>query len=182
MEKENGIAYWQALKQGDKNALFSLYNAMYFHLTRFGLKLCGDDELVKDCVNQIFLNLWDNREKLPSVTKVKTYLFTVLRNLILDELSDKVKLGSALEKKLAQENHNELSYEEILIKVQNDEEIKEKLRNAIQKLTPKQIELIQLKFFEGLSYEQIAIRTSQSIKTSYNTIYDAVKSLKKLLS
>ena len=43
------------------------------------------------------------------------------------------------------------------------------------------MELIQLKFFEGLTYEQIAERSSQTVKTAYNTIYDAIKMLKKLL-
>jgi len=41
--------------------------------------------------------------------------------------------------------------------------------------------LIQLKFFEGLSYEQIADRTSQTVKTAYNTVYDAIKMLRKIL-
>lgn len=181
MEKETDGFYWNKLRNGDKKALFNLYNALYFHLIRYGLKLCGDDELVKDSVNQIFLNIWDKKEKLPEVLNVKSYLFSVLRNIILDEHSNKVKIGSAIEKKLNEDSLDELSYEEILIKVQSDEELRAKLRNAIQKLTPKQIELIQLKFFEGLSYEQIAEKTSQSIKTSYNTIYDAVKTLRKLM-
>lgn len=76
---------------------------------------------------------------------------------------------------------NELSYEEIMVGLQQDEELKNKLRVAIAQLTPRQVELIQLKFFEGLSYEQIAQRTSQSVKTAYNTVYDAIKMLRKIL-
>lgn len=155
---------------------------MYFHLIRFGLKLCGDDELVKDCVNQIFLNIWEKKERLPDVANVKPYLFTILRNLIADEFKAQEKLDNAVGQKMAQDDNTELSYEDILIRVQTDDELKHKLRTAIQKLTPKQIKLIQMKFFEGLSYEQIAECSSQSVKTSYNTIYDAVKSLRKMLS
>lgn len=172
---------WENMCQGDKQALFSLYNAMYFHLIRFGLKLCGEEELVKDCVNQIFLNLWDKRDRLNPVGNVRAYLFSVLKHAIADELKHRGDMDTALQKKLYEDQWDELSYEEIIIKVQQDEEMKRKLQAAIQKLTPRQIELIQLKFFEGLTYEQIALRTSQSVKTAYNTIYDAIKMLRKLL-
>ncbi|MES3019554.1 MAG: sigma-70 family RNA polymerase sigma factor [Bacteroidota bacterium] len=173
--------YWDGLRKGDKQALFNLYNDMYFHLIRFGLKLTGDDELVKDSINQLFLNLWDKKERLTPVDNVRSYLFTILKNTIIDELKHSDKVDDAIRKRLLDEEIDELSYEEIIIRVQHDEELKARLQQAIKKLTPRQIELIQLRFFEGMSYEQIAARTSQSVKTAYNTIYDAVKTLRKLL-
>jgi RNA polymerase sigma-70 factor (ECF subfamily) len=172
---------WDGLRRGDKQALFNLYNDMYFHLIRFGLKLTGDDELVKDSINQLFLNLWDKREKLTAVENVRPYLFSVLRNTIIDELKHSGKVDDAIRKRLVEEELDELPYEEIIIRVQDDQELKAKLQQAIKKLTPRQMQLIQLRFFEGMSYEQIASHTSQSVKTAYNTIYDAVKMLRKLL-
>jgi len=179
--EEEDKNYWEQMRLGDKQALFELYNKMYFHLIRFGLKINADDELVKDCVNQIFLNMWDKRERLQPVENVKSYLMTSLRHCMLDQLAYIDKTNIAFNQMGAEEDWKELSYEEIIIKVQQDEELKEKLGIAIKQLTPRQIELIQLKFFEGLSYEQIAEKTSQTIKTSYNTIYDAIKTLRKLL-
>lgn len=179
--EEDDSNYWEQMRLGDKQALFELYNKMYFHLIRFGLKINADDELVKDCVNQIFLNIWDKRERLQPVQNVKSYLMTSLRRCMLDQLSYQDKTNTALNRMGAEEDWNELSYEEIIIKVQQDEELREKLQAAIKQLTPRQLELIQLKFFEGLSYEQIAEKTSQTIKTAYNTIYDAIKTLRKLL-
>ena len=154
---------------------------MYFHLIRFGLKINADDELVKDCVNQIFLNLWDKRSRLPVVDNVKSYLMTTLRRCILDQLAYLDKMDVVFNKLGAEEEWSELSYEEIIVNMQQDQEMKEKLHKAIKQLTPRQIELIQLKFFEGLSYEQIAEQTNQTVKTAYNTIYDAIKMLRKLL-
>ena len=179
--EEEDKNYWEQMRLGDKQALFELYNKMYFHLIRFGLKINADDELVKDCVNQIFLNMWDKRDRLQPVENVKSYLMTTLRRCMLDQLAYIDKTNVAFNQMGAEEDWEELSYEEIIIKVQQDEELKEKLGTAIKQLTPRQIELIQLKFFEGLSYEQIAEKTSQTIKTSYNTIYDAIKTLRKLL-
>ncbi len=173
--------HWNEVLQGDQSALFELYNNMYFHLIRFGLKINADDELVKDCINQVFLNLWDKRARLPKVENVEGYVMTSLRRCIIDQLTYLNKTNIALNKMLAEDNNVELSYEEILINVQCDDELKHKLSLAMQQLTPRQMELIQLKFFEGLNYDQIAEKTSQSVKTAYNTIYEAIKSLRKLL-
>ncbi|WEK20007.1 MAG: sigma-70 family RNA polymerase sigma factor [Candidatus Pedobacter colombiensis] len=179
--EEDDSYYWEQMRLGDKQALFELYNNMYFHLIRFGLKISADDELVKDCVNQIFLNLWDKRARLTPVDHVKSYLMTALKRCILDQLAYVDKMNTAMNKMGAEEEWAELSYEEIMIRLQQDDELKGKLRLAIKQLTPRQMELIQLKFFEGLTYEQIAERTSQTVKTAYNTIYDAIKTLKRLL-
>lgn len=179
--KEDYRFYWNQLRAGDKQALYSLYNDMYFHLFRFGVKITGDDELVKDCINQVFLNIWDKKERLSEVANVRAYLFTILRNSITDELAHQGKIENAIQNKLLEDDVDEMPYEEIIIRVQNDEELKLKLHAAIQKLTPRQIQLIQMKFFDNMSYEQIAEKTSQSLKTAYNTIYDAVKMLRKLL-
>jgi RNA polymerase sigma factor (sigma-70 family) len=173
--------YWEQMRLGDKNALFGLYNNLYFHLIRFGLKINPDDELVKDCVNQVFLNLWDKRTRLNPVENVKSYLMTSLRRCMLDQLAYIDRTNLAVNNMGNGEAKNECSYEEIIIGLQQDEEIKNKLRVAIAQLTPRQFELIQLKFFEGLSYEQIAERTSQTVKTAYNTVYDAIKMLRKIL-
>ena len=173
--------YWEQMRLGDKQALFELYNSMYFHLIRFGLKINADDELVKDCVNQVFLNLWDKRSRLTAVENVKSYLMTSLKRCMLDQLSYLDKMSVAVSKMGIEEDQNELSYEEIIIRLQDNDELRDKLRLAIEKLTPRQMELIQLRFFDGLSYEEIADKTSQTVKTAYNTIYDAIKTLRKLL-
>jgi RNA polymerase sigma factor (sigma-70 family) len=179
-EEENRV-HWENIRRSDMQALLALHSNTYFHLIRFGLKICGDDELVKDSVNQLFLQLWDKRAKMQPVLQVRAYLFTTLRNLIRDELSYLDKMDNAVIRMSGEAAPNELSYEEIIINVQHDEELKKKLYAAMQQLTQRQKELIQLKFFDGLSYEQIAAHTSQSVKTAYNTIYDAIKQLRKLL-
>ncbi|MEZ2445076.1 RNA polymerase sigma factor [Chitinophaga sp. RCC_12] len=179
-EEDNNI-HWERLRNGDKQALFALYNNTYSHLLRFGLKICGSDELVKDCITQLFLQLWTRHQSLRPVTNVPAYLFTALKRQLLDQLAYQSKIHAAIHRMTDKEAERELSYEEIIIQVQQDEELKQRLQQALKALTPRQIELIRLKFFEGLSYEQIAAQTSQTVKTAYNTIYDAIKALRKML-
>lgn len=179
-EEEQNIVYWQQLRTGDKQALFELYNNTYFHLVRFGLKISANDELVKDCVTQLFFQLWDKHARLNAVTHVRAYLFTSLRRMLLDKMDYHSKTDAAIGRLLAEERE-ELSYEEIIIRVQHDEELRQKLYKAMEQLTSRQKELIHLMFFEGLSYKEVAAQTTQSIKTAYNTIYNAIQVLRKIL-
>ncbi|WP_145672302.1 RNA polymerase sigma factor [Chitinophaga polysaccharea] len=179
-EDDNHI-YWERLRKGDKQALFALYNNTYSHLLRFGLKMGSNDELVKDCITQLFLQLWTKQATLPPVTNVQGYLFTALKRQLLDQLAYQAKIHAAIHRMTDKEAENELSYEEMIIRSQQDEEIKHRLQQALKALTPRQIELVRLKFFEGMTYEQIAAQTSQTVKTAYNTIYDAIKTLRKVL-
>lgn len=180
-DEEQNIVYWHQLREGNKQALFNLYNNTYFHLVRFGLKITADDELVKDSVTQLFFQLWDKHARLNSVVHVRSYLFTSLRRMLLDKLDYYSKTDEAISRLSGEDVVEELPYEEIIIRVQQNEEQRRKLYQAIEQLTPTQKKLIRLMFFEGMTYEQVAATTTQSIKTAYNTIYEAIKLLRKAL-
>ena len=170
---------WQKMKEGDQQSLFELYDATYFDLVRFGLKTFPQDEVVKDTIMALFFKLWDKRNNLTEVSNVKSYLFTSLKRLLLDKLADDAKISEAINTYCKNpDSKEELAYEEIIILVQEDEAIRKRLSFAIKQLTPRQSELIRLKFYEGLSYEQVALKTSQSVKTAYNTIYNAIQVLR----
>ncbi|MOA34946.1 RNA polymerase sigma factor SigV [compost metagenome] len=71
------------------------------------------------------------------------------------------------------------SYEQLLIDREQDSERKQRMEAAINKLTARQKELIRLRFFEQLSYEEIAERTSISVRTIYNTIHTAINLMRQ---
>ena len=70
-------------------------------------------------------------------------------------------------------------YEELLIAFQRSEEKKDQLTIALKNLTKKQLEIIKLKFFENLSYAEIAVETSLAPRTVYNLIYEAIRHLRE---
>lgn len=178
MQLSEGSSFlWQRLREGDKDALFELYDDLYFHLVRFGLSVHADSDLVKDCISQLFLKLWDRHDRLGAVDNVQSYLFTALQRLIIDHINAGNKAIASM-RNMPLQPEEEVSYEEKIIALEKDEQLKKDLREALKSLTPKQIELIRLKFFENLSYQEIAHLSSQSVKTSYNTIYDAIKILR----
>lgn len=173
---------WERLREGDKNAFLDLYQACYRPLVTYGLYIYADGDLVSDTTTQVFLELWEKRSRLSRVNNVTAYLQTYLKRKLLAVLKKQRRLETALVEALETTDYLERPYEDVIIQLQTDEATKRKLAKALSKLTPMQKRLIQLKFFDGYSYQQIAEKTKQTIKTAYNTVYGALKILRKEIS
>ncbi|KIA91910.1 RNA polymerase [Pedobacter kyungheensis] len=170
---------WERLRAGDKDAFFDLYAELYYPLVNFGIRVCADADTSSEATDQVFTTIWEKHETLTRVDNVEAYLRTFLKRKLLRILERKRKISDALFNAGADGDWMEMSYEEFIVKVQSDELVKHQLKSALEKLTFRQKQLIHLKFFDGFSYEQIAEQTNQTIKTAYNTIYDALKILRK---
>jgi RNA polymerase sigma-70 factor (ECF subfamily) len=174
----NETIYWNCMLEGDKNAFLTIYNNFYTSLFQYGFGLTKDKELTKDCIQELFLEIWNTRSSInKNVIDVKSYLFTWLRRKISRTLSIQTRKRSGENKRENCDAH-ESSYEELLIAFQGTENKKEKLERALNRLTKKQLEIIRLKFFDNLSYEEIAMQTSLTTRTVYNTIYEALRHLR----
>jgi RNA polymerase sigma factor (sigma-70 family) len=167
---------------GNPDAFLSIYENHYQSLFSYGFSLTANREMIKDCIQEMFSEIWKTRDTLnKKVNKIRPYLFTWLRRKIFHEISrlsgEKNSYGS-FEHSLG----NVLPYEDLLIAFQQSEEDKYNLQSALKKLTRGQLEVIRLKFFENLSYTEIAVKTSLSIRTIYNLIYEALGHLRDSMS
>ncbi|HRN56947.1 MAG TPA: sigma-70 family RNA polymerase sigma factor, partial [Agriterribacter sp.] len=70
---------------------------------------------------------------------------------------------------------------EYIVELQHNKEMKEKLMNAVAQLTQREKELLKLKFFEDLDYDEIAARCKITKRTAYNIIHQSLKSLRLIL-
>ena len=172
---------WDQMAGGDKDAFLTLYQSHYQALYSYGYSLTTDSELTKDCIQELFLEIWNRRRSLNKhVKNVRSYLFTWLRRKISQEFTriSKEKLADYIKKEPV---FAELSYEELLIAFQQSEEKKDQLKTALKKLTRKQLEIVRLKFFENLSYREIAAKTSLTPRTVYNLMYEAIHHLREAM-
>ncbi|TWF45348.1 RNA polymerase sigma-70 factor (ECF subfamily) [Chitinophaga polysaccharea] len=173
---------WNRVRNGQQEALVLLYERLYFYLVNYGIRICGDIEITKDAINDLFLEIWDQRHKQPEVANVKSYLLTWLRRRIFADIHHSKKTTEAAGAWSDTATPHELSYEECIVAIQTSDEIKQKIRRAMAALTPRQKELIQLRYFDGLSMEEVSQRTGISTKTVYNTLGSALKCLSAELS
>jgi RNA polymerase sigma factor (sigma-70 family) len=174
---------WERLLQGDKEALYELYTRYYHTLLFIGLKNIPDSDLVKDVIQQQFLYLWEKRNTLMEAKNVRSYLIiSFLRRLTSDWVKARrtVNLEVAWSKK--EEEGFETSWEETLIIKDDREAIRKNLMTVINALPARQRELILLKFYEGLSYDDITQKTGLTHRTVYNKIHEALYKIKQGLA
>ena len=169
---------WHDMIKGDRAAFLAIYQRHYQALFSYGFSLTADRELTKDCLQELFLEIWNTRVALnKEVDNIRSYLFTWLRRKINKEF-DRLKKEKLNDQISEDFEVTQASYEELLVAFQQSEEKKEGLRQALKKLTKKQLEIIKLKFFENLSCSAIAAKTSLAPRTVYNLIYEALRHLR----
>ncbi|HWK05033.1 MAG TPA: sigma-70 family RNA polymerase sigma factor [Puia sp.] len=171
---------WTGLLNGDKDALYQLYTNYYHTLLFIGLKHTPDAGLVKDVIQQQFLYFWEMRSSLRVARNVRSYIIiSFLRRLTNDWVKARktVRLEVAWSKK-EEEDFFETSPEEKLIERNNTELVSKNLAGLINALPARQRELIILKFYEGMGYEDIARKTGLTRRTIYNKIHEALAKIK----
>ncbi|MDW7691138.1 sigma-70 family RNA polymerase sigma factor [Flammeovirgaceae bacterium SG7u.111] len=175
--KEDEKELWDALKRGNRDAFLVVYESSYQALYVHGLASSSSVELTKDAIHEMFLEIWENRQKLNSVSKITPYLKVYLRRKLLKA---KVRLGK--EDGQVVDLQTEPSYEDLVVLHQARQEKKELVVKALEKLTDAQKEVLRLRFYEGMSYEEIAELKSTQTRTVYNLVHQAVKKMKTFLS
>ncbi|MBP6023863.1 RNA polymerase sigma factor [Ferruginibacter sp.] len=168
---------WERLRQDDTEAMMQLYAQSYAGLLSYGVQLINNNELAKDAINDVFLELWDNRLKLKPVENVKAYLFACIRRKIFQTATINRKANAITDNTAVNQQQSDLSHEDLLVAMEQSDEIRSKVLKALDKLTDRQKELITLKYYKGLDYRQIETTTGISMKTAYNTVYNAMKIL-----
>ena len=172
---------WSGIRNGDKVAFTDMYKAYYQFLFSYGFKVCGNKDMTKDWIHEIFLELWNRHEQLPRVEHIGFYLRTYLKRKLMRELP-KEHLAAARARESGDGPAVEYAYEDLLVQLQTSDEVKEQVEKAMTLLSRRQLEIIRMKFFQEMSYEQIAITTAVSPRTVYNQVYESLKVLRRQLA
>ncbi len=171
----------RALRDGDEKALEHLFQNNYNRLFRTALKIHPDSELAKECIQHIFNELWQYRNSIGEIESFEAYLKTSLKRRIFKELSLRQKQKSQEISAFAEQILEVPSWEEILIEQQSRQFESQKLLDLLDQLSPRQKEIVVLKYFEEMTYPEIAARTGLQTDTIYKILHEAVKKLKSLV-
>lgn len=172
---------WNAFRSGDEKALVVIFDRFAKALFNYGKKIVADSHTVKDAIQDLFLELWKNRESLGETDSIKFYLFKSLRRKLVRL---KQRSARSIFRKLTGEHDVEIShaYEFVLISEQMVLEKKQRLMHAFDKLTKRQREAIFLRYFNSLNYDQVADIMNLSRRRVYNLIHEAIQQLRNYLS
>ena len=170
-----------SLRQDDEKALNYLFKTYYNNLYRTGLKWCLDSNLTEESIQLIFKDLWQYRHSLSDIQSFEAYLKGSLKKRIFRELQK----TSNIEKVNWEDAENMIlpthSYEDILVKQETDDTLKAQLQKAIGELSPRQKEIIVMKYFEEMSFKEISEKTQLQTDTIYKILHEGIKRLRGIL-
>jgi len=171
--------HWlKQLQQGDELALSSLMKKYYTDLYNYAIKFSPDEALAKDCIQEVFISLWQRRETAPGILCPRYYLLRAVKNKMLKSLHAKARNTALAVDALDYDFTPEFSIERTIIEKQVSEEKAEKLRKTLLSLSKRQKEVIYLKYYQYLDHAQIAELMNISRQSVYNLLHETIQKLK----
>jgi len=171
---------WQAFKGGNEQAFQQIYSSTFHNLFEYGLRILPDSEMVKDSIHDLFVKIWNNRSNLAEVQKIKPYLLVSLRSLIYNKIEQSNRRPTSSFDG-PDNSHFEMAFTvepEYLTREDKTEQLR-LLTMALNQLTPRQKELIYLRYFEELGYEEIAQLLDITVKATYKLMARALTILRE---
>lgn len=177
MEQRNDSHLFDLLKEGDKNALSKLYLKYYDFLLHYGVRIVPDEFLVEECIQEMFIYILEASGRLGNVNNVKAYLFSALRRRILEKIKAQRKIQS-FETEIYNRTNIQFSHDEIVDLEFRLENNNQRLFVALNNLPWRQREAIYLRYYNGLSTNEIAEIMGAANQTILNTLYQALKKMR----
>lgn len=170
---------WKAFKAGNREALEYIYRTYAKDLFSYGMKIKTHRSLVKDCIQELFVELWKSRSNLSDTNNIKFYLLKSLKLKIHHCLKKEMYFDHIAEYEKEPTVRVALPYEANLIEAQAHEERKQRILQSVQQLPARQQQIIHLLFFESLSYEEISEIMGIHVQSVYTLAWKSLSALKK---
>lgn len=171
---------WENFLCGDDEAYTYIYRQYSQALYAYGMHFTADKGLVEDCVQDVFVKIYQNRKRLQSTDNIKLYLFISLKNKLFNVFRKDIKYSQidTLEPVFAAE----YTIEDEIIQNEKEQFLNEKMIRMLEVLSPRQKEIIYYRFVEGLSYEEICQIMDMNYQSTQNLIQRSLKKLRSTFS
>ena len=171
-------AHWESLKTGNINALEALYNLHVDGLFSYGVVLCRDADKVKDCIHDLFVYVWNFRERLSVPGSTKAYLMVSLRRRLFDKGPKINELTTDMDA-VDQAGIVTESHEHRWIQHEDASARQMQLESALGRLSERQREIIYMKYYQQMDYEEIGSIMELNYQSARNLVTRALTSLRK---
>lgn len=172
---------WDQLRKGDKQALAAIYQSQVDALFRYGCQFTADQALVQDCIQDLFIELWNNHDSIGTTTAIRQYLLVSLRRKIVRQLQQQNNRQDRAERVQMNAPAHELGADQQIIEAEEVTTQQNRIASALSLLSDRQREVLYLKYFEELDYKTIAEMLSINYQSVRNTASAGLKALRKLL-
>lgn len=178
MSRTEGKEYWELIwdkfKDGDRNAFETIYNEFADAMFSYGIRFTRHKHLVKDAIQDTFLDIYSYKERLRKPESLEFYLYKSLKNNIIKKLKEKNRF--ALTDNFVTQFELAFPLEETVLN--EPEEHISLLKSELESLDDKKKELLFLKFTSGLTYKEIGELLDIKSDTVKKQIYRTLKLLR----
>lgn len=152
-----------------------IYMPMADSLYRVAYYILEDSQDAEDAVQDLYLKLWDSKDKAAHVDNPKAYCLTMMRNLCIDRIrrAGQRAVCGLLDERIPDNTDLE--------RAATDREDLQSLKEAIAKLPDSQREIIRLRVFEELPYNEISQRMGMNQLTLRVLLSRARKSIRNTI-
>lgn len=169
----------ERLRDGDEGAFVALMDGYYKVLHRYGQHFTRDEALLTDCIQDVFVNVWQNRHKLGSIAYPRQYLLTALKRRIIRVVGQGRKKIDTPGEALQEYTFSlEFSVEDLIVEKQLAEANVLKLRQVLNQLPARQKEVIYLVYYQQLDPGQVAELMNIHRQSVYNLLSESIRKIK----
>lgn len=168
---------WSNFRAGDKAAFESVYKLCIDDMFAYGLKLNSNKELVQDCLQQVFIDIYERRNNISQPTDIKFYFLKALKHSIYKKQKKENK-KTHFEDIANLEFNTEYNFEDKRILSEIDAKKKQLIEKAVDSLSNKQREIMYLRFTVGLAYNEISEIVLIDSNSVRKQVYRAIKKLR----
>jgi RNA polymerase sigma-70 factor (ECF subfamily) len=150
------------IQKNDRVAFYHIYERYSKRLYGFVLRYIKQNEDAEEIVQEVFVKIWESRNKIDAYSSFESFLFTIAYNTTISLLRKRTNERKYLEhvKSLQQPENSPDLIDEIHFNELND-----RVQSLLNELTPRQKEIFQLSREEGLTHDEIAKKLNISVNT-----------------
>ncbi|MEN6453256.1 MAG: sigma-70 family RNA polymerase sigma factor [Prolixibacteraceae bacterium] len=173
---DNRDTIWKEFKSGSNSAFERIYYQHIDVLYRYGSKITADKHLLKDSIQQLFLELYSSRERLADPENIEFYLLKALKRIIIHKMNSNRRSGDLFDSNFPFFDID-ADTENMIISNEHEHAKMKLLEDVLRSLEPAKKELLFLKFYSGLSNQQIGLLTGLQPDTVQKQLYRILKKL-----
>ena len=175
MSSKPCISLWNQFLEGDNDAFAEIYKLTVKDLFQYGLQLTDDRDTIKDCIHDIFVKLYTNRDKLKPIDNMMAYLSIALRNSILNTL--KVKRSVPYDE-IEDERCDDETPETSFLCQEKTSEDKMLFNSLMSRLNDRQRQVVYYRFVQGMSITEIGNALNINYQSVSNILQRSINHLK----
>lgn len=168
---------WGLFRNGNDEAFSDLYRKCYSRLYAYGIRYGMEPQNAEDAIQDIFFRLYRRPELVRSTDTLIPFMYASVRYYWFNLLKKNGKMDN-LEDMSAGFNFT-YTIEEAILDREDREAVRQRVDRLVGCLTPRQKEIVYLRFFLGLDYDGISSVLNLSHQTARNLLHKAIKSLRE---